>query len=268
MCYRFIFALHLSFISLSERFVHPRSHGFMCRCHAFANCRFVGYDQARPRHSGIGGGYYGGPNRDSYVENGSYSSPAAVPGRYRHNVRQHPDPTQNRFANSGTGIYPAPGHQQSRDTVNTGITGGSGGSGSEACISGTDPTSGSENDSIDKSNPALRPEYEGQHGYQNYGVHPAFRNPIMEEGGSTSHGYSQGGSGGGNGYYSQNYSDSPPPAPPPKTEARVPVRKPIVLNGKADVPDSNPQRPSGSSKLHKVESTKRKSWLARRFSRN
>lgn len=188
-------------------------------------------------------------------------------------MRQLPDPTQNRFANSGTGIYPAPGHQQSRDTVNTGITGGSGGSGSEAYVSGTDPTSGSENSSIEKNNPPSRPENEGQYGYQNYGMNPTFRNPIMEEGGSTSRSYNQGGLGGGYGYFSQSHVDSPPPAPPPKTETATPVQKPIVLDGMASIPESNTQRSSGNNKLqrpsvHKVESAKRKSWLARRFSRN
>jgi hypothetical protein len=178
-------------------------------------------------------------------------------------MRQHPDPTQNRYANPGTGIYPATGHQQSRDTVNTGITGGSGGSGSEACVSGTDPTSSSENCSIDKNNPASRPEHEGQYGHQSYGVNPTFRNPIMEEGGSTSR---------SNGYFSQNHTDSPPPAPPPKTEAAAPVQKPITSSGKAGIANGT-QHPSGNSKLQrpsiqKVDSTKRKSWLARRFSRN
>jgi hypothetical protein len=205
------------------------------------------------------------------VENGSYSTPAPPPARYRQNVRQHPDPSQNRFPNSGTGIYPAPGYQ-SRDTVNTGITGVSGGSGSEAYVSGTDPTSGSENSSIEKSNPASKPENEGQYGYQNYGVKPTFRNPIMEEGVSTSRNYNQSTLGGNNGYFPQNHGDSLPPVPPPK-QAVVPVRKPIVLNGKAGIPNSNSQGPSGNNKLqrpsiHKAESTKRKSWLARRFSRN
>jgi len=187
-------------------------------------------------------------------------------------MRQHPDPMQNRYANSGTGIYPAPGYQQSRDTVNTGITGGSGGSGSEVCVSGTDPTGSSENGSIDKSNPVSRPEYEGQHGYQIYGVNPTFRKPIMEEGGSTSRSYNQNGLEGSYGHFSQNHADSPP-APPPKTEAAAPVQKPITLGGKAGIPNGNTQRPSDGSKLqrpsiHKLDSTKRKSWLARRFSKN
>ena len=179
-------------------------------------------------------------------------------------MRQHTDPMQNRYGNPGTGIYPAPGHQQSRDTVNTGVTGGSGGSGSEAGVSGTDPTSSSENGSMDKNNPVSRPEHEGQYGHQSYGVNPTFRNPIMEEGGSTSR---------NNGYFSQTYADSPPPAPPPKTQVAAPVQMPITSGEQAGNFNGNTQRPSGSSKLqrpsiHKADSTKRKSWLARRFSRN
>lgn len=190
-------------------------------------------------------------------------------------MRPPPDPTLNRYGNSGAGIYPAPGYQQSRDTVNTGVTGGSGGSGSEAWVSGTDPTSGSENSSIDKTNPASRPEYEGQYGYQNYGVNPTFRNPIMEEGGHAPRSYNQTGLGGNYGYFLQNQTDSPPPALPPKMEATVPVRKPIALDAKAGIPNGNAQTQDSSSgnklrrpSIHKQESVKRKSWFARRFSKN
>lgn len=237
----------------------------------------TGYDTARPRYSSVGGGYYGGSNRDSYAENGNgtYSSPQASSGRYRYNNRQASDPTLNRYGNPTAGIYPAPGYQQSRDTVNTGVTGGSGGSGSgsDPWVSGTDPTS-SENSSIDKVNPAPRQEYDGQYGYQNYGANPTFRNPIMEEGGYGQQFYNEN-MGGNNGYFSQNPADLPP-VPPPKMDVAPLPRKPMRLDSAPAAPTvgSGVLGSAGSHKLQrqstlrKQESTKRKSWLARRFSKH
>lgn len=234
----------------------------------------------RPRYSTVGAGYYAGSNRDSYVENGNGNGngnypPAQqpVPGRYR-NSRLGSDPTLNRYSNPAAGIYPAPGYQQSRDTVITGMTGGSGGSGSEPWVSGTDPTS-SENSSVDKINPVPKQEYDGQYGYQNYGANPTFRNPIMEEGGYGARGYNGNGmNGANNGFLSQNATDYPP-APPPKMDSGPPVRVPIRLDSAPAIPNGNGGVLSSSSgnklqrnnTLKKQESTKRKSWFARRFSK-
>ena len=154
--------------------------------------------------------------------------------------------------------------------MNTGVTGGSGGSGSDPWVSNTDPSS--ENSSIDKINPAPKQDYDNQYGYQNYGANPTFRKPIMEESGYGQRGYeggAVGGAVGGDGYFSQNPTDLPP-VPPPKTEiARRPIRldsaPATVGNGSVfgSTSGNKLQRPM----LQKQESTKRKSWFSRRFSK-
>jgi len=90
----------------------------------------------------------------------------------------------------------------------------------------------------------------------------------MEEGGYGPRGY-EGGAVGGDGYYSQNPVDLPP-APPPKPET---ARKPIRLNstpattGSGGILGSSSGNKLQRPMLQKQESTKRKSWLARRFSK-
>ena len=220
----------------------------------------LGYEQARPRYASTVASHYGGA-RDSYVDNG-YGQLGGSP-RNRYNPRQQSDPTLARYANQNVDSYAGNGLQQSRDTVETGTTSGSG---SEQWTNNTDPSS--ENSSIDPVRAiGGRPEgYEPQHGYPEYPIgynNPQYGGPVREDSGPNRNSYVQGPNG-ANGYSPQHAGGALPPAAPLKMES-VP-RRLISLNSNGN---GDPvQAPNGSTArppLQSQPSQKRKSWLRRTF---
>ena len=148
-------------------------------------------------------------------------------------------------------MYPVPGYQQSRDTVNTN---GSNGSHSEPYS--TDPSS--DNSSIERPTGGMKPEMGEQYGFQGFGG-----GPIMEE-------YHTGMGPATNGYAVQrpngtlNYSAPPVPAKqgPPAPPAHA--NKPIKLTKSNDAAGGE-NRPAP---LQRQDTDKRKSWFKRRFSKD
>lgn len=182
---------------------------------AFANRVAAGFENGPPNR--FGGGYYG-----------SRLNPANGPG----------GPSQPRYGMQrgqsepfmAQRPYPHHGHQQSQDTVNTGMTNGSDSTGPWA--NSTDPSS--ENSSIDKNYQA--------NGYQQNGYGQNGFGGIPEEGG----------------VYPQNGA---PPVQPPNGQ-----RRPIPLGNSSGGPP--PTMPGGQlPSTKRPEKEKRKSWLGRRFSK-
>jgi hypothetical protein len=176
------------------------------------------------------------------------------PPRSRYN-RNNTDPGNfNRYSNAGHGVYPTQGHQQSRDTVNTG------GSGSQSDPYSTDPSS--DNSSIERATPVGGEAY----GFQGFGG-----SPIMEEypnGSGPSYGH--------NGYpqqqqqqQQQQYNGGPPPVPRKAGPPAPPQHNPNMI--KLSQTNSQGQGVAGAGKpnvLQRQQSTdKRKSWFKRRFSK-
>ena len=214
------------------------------------------------------GGYYGsrngGSRPESYIEN-----PAAPSSQYgnlngygrRFGPRNHSDPALYGHA-QGHGIYPSHGHQQSYDTV---ASASNGSHATDQWGNSTDPSS--ENSSIDRVQPAAKPDLGEAYGFNGFGGAPQIQGPILEEHGHGAPGYGQPGYGqervaAGGGYpYQGNGVPAPPPHAPPKEKA---TRTPIKLGGSSAPIDAIPvsHRPPPP-----VTSEKRKSWLKRRFSK-
>jgi hypothetical protein len=211
-------------------------------------------DQNRYSHAGGGGGYYGSRQaaaaRETWTDNG-YGPPGHSRTRYN---RMSSDPGWNRREN-GHSIYPTQGYQQSRDTVNTGV---SNGSNSDAAPYSTDPSS--ENSSIERAMPSMQPKPDlgEQYGFNGFGGGPQ---PILEEYGN--------GPSRSNGYYYQPLQDPslPPPVP---AKANPPANNPNVvkLSGQQGAPPTQGNRPNVLQRNSTDASGKRKSWLKRRFSKN
>jgi hypothetical protein len=162
---------------------------------------------------------------------------------------------------NGNNPYPSQGNQQSRETV---ITGGSNGSHSEPYS--TDPSS--ENSSIERGGPVMKPDLGEQYGFSGFGNGPQ---PILEE-------FNGNGAGPGapNGnYYGQNNGASMPPPVPAKTgPPPPPPHNPNMIklsnttsNGQGPPPASG-GRPNVLSRKATDDSDKRRSWFKRRFSKN
>jgi len=194
--------------------------------------------------------YYSRPNaqaRDSWVDNSSGVGGPVGPTRSRYN-RNNTDPGNfNRYSNAGHGVYPTQGHQQSRDTVNTG------GSGSQSDPYSTDPSS--ENSSIERATPVGGEQY----GFQGFGGAP-----ILEEypnGGGSSYGQ--------NGYPQQQYNGGTPPIPRNAGPPAPPKHNPNMI--KLTKTNSQGQAAAGAGKANVLQreqsNDKRKSWFKRRFSK-
>lgn len=153
---------------------------------------------------------------------------------------------------NGQGLYPGHGYQQSRDTVNTGLSNSSG----EPWANSTDPSS--ENSSIERVAPVPKPDAGEQYGIPGFGG-----SPIAE------HDYDQQNYGApapavGNGAY---YSQGAPPVPPHHG-----------VNGVSKMGDGPPQQPitapaaaaaaPARRPVQNQEPDKRKSWFKRRFSKD
>jgi hypothetical protein len=187
--------------------------------------------------------------RESWVDNSSGVGGPVGPPRSRYN-RQNTDPGNfNRYSNAGHGVYPTQGHQQSRDTVNTG------GSGSQSDPYSTDPSS--ENSSIERATPVGGEQY----GFQGFGGAPILEEYPNGEGSSYSHnGYPQ---------QQQQYNGGPPPISKNAGPPVPPQHNPNMI--KLTKTNSQGQAAAGAGKpnvLQRQQSTdKRKSWFKRRFSK-
>ena len=191
--------------------------------------------------------------------------------------------------NNGQPVYPIPGYQRSRDTVNTGVSNGSQ-SQSEPWTNHTDPSS--ENSSIDRAQVGPKPppqvEVGEQYGFSGFGAGP-FKRPIAEEvsyenlldtvaqAPAPAAGYPTqppAPPAHGNVMVSNNpYGGGAvgPPQPPPHGQQPTGLRTRNTLRrgkGGGDVPPpvpgkDGPPRP----RLQSQASQKRKSWLKRAFSK-
>ncbi|KAL6715734.1 hypothetical protein ACLMJK_006695 [Lecanora helva] len=235
---------------------------------------FPGY-QPQQRSSVDNGGYYYGSRNvgsrpDSYVENyatlsNQYGNPNSNGHGRRFGPRNHSDPALYGHAN-GQGIYPSHGHQQSYDTV---ASASNGSHATDQWGNSTDPSS--ENSSIDRVQPPVKPDLGEMYGFNGFGGAPQFQGPILEEHGQGAPGYGQPGYGrdrvsNSNGYpYQGNGAPIPPPHAPTKDRA---PRAPIKLGG-SSTPSSAPNAapPVAKRPPPQVNNEKRKSWLKKRFSR-
>lgn len=165
-------------------------------------------------------------------------------------------------ANAPGGVYPSHGQQQSYDTV---ASASNGSHATDQWGNSTDPSS--ENSSIDRVQPAAKPDIGEAYGFNGFGAGPQFQGPILEEHGHGAPGYGQPGYGqervaDGKGYpYQGNGAPIPPPHAPPKENS---PRVPIKLGGSSR--PGNPVPISGKPATA-IDSEKRKSWLKRRFSK-
>lgn len=195
-------------------------------------------------------GIYNGMSRpDSYYDNNSRPSNGYYPSRAR-----YPRTASEPQFNSGTGIYPVQGTQQSYETVTT--ASGSGSSGDPLGYS-TDPSS--DNSSLDRIQPPSVPEHNFANGLNNYGF--TQNNQVAN--------YASNGYGG----YSGKQGDMPmmtgvyqspvggPPPPPRKEIAQGPPRVPIKLGSSAASGPTTYQAPRPGA------GEKRKSWFGKRFSK-
>ncbi|KAF1981344.1 hypothetical protein K402DRAFT_237713 [Aulographum hederae CBS 113979] len=217
-----------------------------------------GYDQANVRHSQVGpGGYFGGRQRDSYADGYGNNMPISPPSRNRFNQRQHSDPSVLNKSSQTQQVYPSPGFQSSRDTVDTGISSGR----SEPWAINTDPTS-SENSSIDRANAAMRQDANmmNDHAYNS-----SFQNPIDEEGGYH-HGFGVGGPNPRSMHLQQPGNNGPPvpahdrPAQPRNHLIKLGAGGPQPTNKSNAIVTTRPD-------IQRVPSEQRKSWFKRTFSK-
>ncbi|KAF2459991.1 hypothetical protein BDY21DRAFT_361857 [Lineolata rhizophorae] len=224
------------------------------------------------------GGY--DSRRSSYYGDG-YAPPMAGPSRNRFSQRLQSDTMINRVNGAGNNpppptrdMYASHGHQQSRDTVNTGA---SSGSQSEPWANSTDPSS--ENSSVDKINAAAKqpqpppppqPDLGEQYGLTGFGGMPQFQAPNLQEN------------------YGNNYSMRPPPPPNggeyfPKSPNSTlpPLPQGMVPDARNKQPFGTPPQPLGASSGNapaparpnvlardSTQSDKKRSWFKRRFSKN
>jgi hypothetical protein len=208
------------------------------------------------RYSQAGGGYYGSRQaaaaRESWGGESGYGPMGAPRTRYN---RMQSDPTNswnNRYSN-GQNVYPQQGYQQSRDTVNTG---GSNGSHSEQYSN--EPSS--ENSSIERGGPVMRPDMGEQYGFSGFGGGPQ---PILEE-------YGNGAGPSQNGYMPQQRVGTNGPPVPTKAGPPVPTHNPNMIKLTSSQGQGPPpaNKPNVLSRKNTDGSEKRKSWLKRRFSKN
>lgn len=211
----------------------------------------------RQRPQGDTGGFYSNrmPSRpDSSFDN--YASPPNQPGNPRRpNVRMNSDPVL--YGNSNQANYPSPAYSQSYDTG--GSTSANESHGTDQWGNSTDPSS--ENSSIDRIQPATKPDLGEVYGFNGFGGAPKFQGPILEEHGQGAPTYGQPGYGNsqmapGRAQAFQGNGHSKGPTPPPHNFSGKPTpNEPIKLgNSSAANLSSNP---SGK---------KRMNWIQRRLS--
>lgn len=223
---------------------------------AITNHAISGYNP-KQRPQGENGGYYG--NRvssrpDSYIDN--YGPP---PNQYnngrRFGQRMNSDPTL--YGHNSQNTYPSPTYPQSYDTG--GSISANDSHGTDQWGNSTDPSS--ENSSIDRVQPAPKPDLGEVYGFNGFGGAPQFQGPILEEHGKGAPAYGQPGygqsqimSGAGQPYQGNGASNGSPPHS--RAKENVP-KVPIKLG-------NSPAANLSSS----ANSEKKKSWLKRRFSKS
>ena len=203
---------------------------------------------------------------DSYYENGTTpGTPYHGSGNRRFGQRNTSDPAL--YGNSvQQGVCPSHGHQQSYDTVGT-LSSGS--HITDQWGNSTDPSS--ENSSLDRVQPAPKPDLGEAYGLIGFGGAPQFQGPIFEEHGQGSPSYGQSGYGqtqmsDGNSYLPRGNAMPPPVlphgAPMVPSKERAPAKAPIRLSATKTIVNRGSSGPSPPSK-----NEKRRSWLGKRFSR-
>lgn len=215
-----------------------------------------------PRHASHDG-YYGSRHMSpghTYAENGWNQGQGYAP-RSRHSRPQHEigygrqGPPQN--------VYPTPGYQQSRDTVNTH---GSGGSYSEPYHS--DPNS--ESSSFERRGSGKQPDLGEQYGFQGFGDNPEMGGFAAGRTFSNQ-----------DGSYQQQQQQLPPPPPPHapnqmpqqqqwgNTDQR-PNQRPVISLNSTPAANASAEKGGRPNVLTRVttEKEKRGSWFKRRFSKN
>ncbi|TVY85003.1 Uncharacterized protein LSUE1_G000350 [Lachnellula suecica] len=201
-----------------------------------ANSYYGGRSQSYRPESTYTDGRHGMNRPDSYYNGGDHA--AGPSNGYHPNRARYPRTASEPQFNPG-GVYPAPGNQQSYETVTT-----ASGSGSSADPAGysTDPSS--ENSSVDRIAPLPHKEVE-TYGFNGFGTTPQYAPPgsgIEQQG-------PMGAQRQGNGYQHQG-----PPPPPSKDGA---PRAPIKLG----VTSGN----AGPQSVPTPVNEKRKSWFGRKF---
>lgn len=200
--------------------------------------------------------YYGGRSQsyrpDSYAQrpDSYYNGPeTAGPGNgYYPNRSRYPRTASEPHFNNPGGVYPAPGNQQSYETVNTASGSGS----SDPAGYSTDPSS--ENSSVDRIAPLPAKEPGETYGFNGFGGNPQYAPPgsaLQEQYVANP---SNGAQRQGNGYQSQG----PPPVPRKESASRVPIKL-GATSGNAGPQNESPRPPTGE---------KRKSWFGKRFSKS
>lgn len=193
------------------------------------------------------------------------------PPRRPYDRRQQSEPiirfNNNNNNNGGGGVYPSPGYQRSRDTVNTGES-------SEPWTNNTDPSS--ENSSIDQIRAA--PKYDQI--IDSYSGGSFQQRPIREEKRMDSrpgpsrppaayqqHPRQQ--------QQQQQYDNNPPPPPPHKQSENRPPKQGNRLmkigsggqGGPPPVPSKDASKTKERPALQSSPSQKRQSWLKRKLSK-
>ena len=210
----------------------------------------------RQRAPGENGGYYG--NRvssrpDSYIDN--YDT---LPNQYNSGrklgQRMNSDPTL--YGHNGQTTNPSPTYPQSYDTG--GSISANDSHRPDPWGNSTDPSS--ENSSIDRVQPAPKPDLGEVYGFNGFGGAPQFQGPILEEHGKGAPAYGQPGYG-----QSQMMSGAGQPyqgngaltgSPSRGTDRNVP-KVPIKL-GNSSAANLSPN----------ASGEKKKGWLKRRFSKS
>ncbi|KAF2750733.1 hypothetical protein M011DRAFT_182019 [Sporormia fimetaria CBS 119925] len=253
---------------LSSQFTNSRANsmtdaseapsGFTSRRNSYYS---GGYDQQSRHQQGYSQGYYGNrqgpPVRDSWQEN--YGPGPGPRARYS---RAPQEQGWNRQSNAHS-VYPMPGYQQSRDTVNSG---GSNGSHSEPYTS--DP---SDNSSIERGGPVKRPDLGEQYGFSGFGQGPQ---ATLDDFGNTNN-HALNGSGYPPAQYPQTYArQSPNKMAGPSGSNNPNTIKLTNSQGQSGAPPVPPHgKPSLLSRKSAVSTAsdktdKRQSWFKKRFSKH
>lgn len=164
------------------------------------------------------------------------------------------DPTL--YGHNSQNTYPLPTYPQSYDTG--GSVSANDSHGTDQWGNSTDPSS--ENSSIDRVQPAQKPDLGEVYGFNGFGGAPQFQGPILEEHGKDAPAYGQPGYGqsptAGAGQPYQGNGASTRSAPHGRAKENTP-KAPIKLgNSTAAILSSS------------ASTEKKKSWLRRRFSKS
>ncbi|KAJ9157470.1 hypothetical protein NKR23_g556 [Pleurostoma richardsiae] len=203
----------------------------------------------RPGGSAIDLRQDGGMNRESYNDpqgygNGGYGNGHPGPSRQRY-PRTASEPQFNNYRNGDANVYPVPNNHRSYETV---ASGSGSGTSAEAAGYQTDPTS-SDNSSIERrQSPPKKPDPANDYGI-GFNQTPEYQPSAFTVGfnGKQQPNGAYQNSGGPNGY----------PAAPP-----VPRK-----DGGGTILKKQPTHTSTSSAKRPDVGEKRKSWFARRFSK-